>query len=266
MPFAHVNGTDLYYEIHGQGAETIVFSHGLLWSGELFREQVRYFKNRYTCITYDHRGQGKSPDSKTPFDMETLYQDAVSLLLHLKCTPCHFVGLSMGGFIAMRIAARRPDLLKSCILLETSADEEPHKIKYTILNTIVKIFGVKSVTSKVAPIMFGQSFLKDPQKAGLRAEWIGKLEANRKSITRSVDAVIYRRPVFDELKRIQLPVLILVGEEDVATTPEKAERIKSQIPHAKLYRIPAAGHSSTIENPEEVNRRMDEFLRSLSKT
>jgi pimeloyl-ACP methyl ester carboxylesterase len=263
MPIAQVNGTEIYYEIHGNSPETIVFSHGLLWSGEMFREQVRYFKDRYTCITYDHRGQGRSADSKEAFDMEKLYEDAVALLLHLKCTPCHFAGLSMGGFIAMRLAARRPDLLKSCILMETSADAEPNKFKYTLLNTIVKLFGVKSVTSKVMPIMFGQSFLKDPQKAGLRAEWMDKLEANRKSITHSVEAVIGRRPVFDELKRIQLPVLILVGDEDVATVPEKAERIKSQIPHAKLYRIPAAGHTSTIEAPEQVNRRIDKFLQNL---
>ncbi|MCS7018621.1 MAG: alpha/beta hydrolase [Cytophagales bacterium] len=263
MPTANINGTEIYYEVHGNGAQTIVFSHGLLWSGEMFREQVRYFKDRYTCITYDHRGQGRSADSPTAFDMETLYQDAVALLLHLKCTPCHFAGLSMGGFIAMRIAARRPDLLKSCILMETSADAEPHKFKYTLLNTIVKLFGIKAVTAKVMPIMFGQSFLKDPQKAGLRAEWTDRLEANRKSITRSVEAVIHRRPVFDELKRIQLPTLILVGTEDVATVPEKAERIKSQIPHAVLRYIPAAGHTSTIEAPETVNRYIDEFLQNL---
>ena len=61
-------------------------------------------KARYRCVTYDHRGQGQSPASPTPYDMETLAADAAALIGALGAAPVHFVGLSMGGFVGMRLA------------------------------------------------------------------------------------------------------------------------------------------------------------------
>lgn len=263
MAYININGCNTYYEITGNGAETIVFLHGLLWSGDMYRAQVQYFKDHYRCVTYDFRGQGRSQVTDSGYDMESLYEDAVSFITQLNLAPCHFVGLSMGGFIAMRLAARRPDLLKSMILLETSADAEPNVFKYNMLSLIVKLFGVKAVSQKVMTIMFGQSFLNDNQRSELRDEWTEKLNNNPKTITRAVQGVIDRKPVFEELRNITLPSLIIVGEEDVATVPDKAKRIHSQIPRSVLHIIARAGHSATVEEPAEVNKRIDEFLNQI---
>lgn len=264
MPYQEVNGTRLYYEIHGSGKETIVFSHGLLWSGKMFAKQVESFKNRYRCVVYDHRGQGRSDVPEKGYDMETIYEDALGLIRVLALSPCHFAGLSMGGFVAMRLAIRNPELLKSVILMETSADAEPFKFKYTLLNTIVKLFGVKTITHKVMPIMFGQTFLNDPVRMEEVAFWRDELNANKKTIVRAVEGVIHRNTVFDDLKLITLPTLIMVGSEDVATVPEKAERIKTQIEQAQLVTIQNAGHSSSVEEPEQVNTAMNNFIATLS--
>ena len=51
MPYLTVNGANIYYEEHGQGAQTIVFAHGLLWSGQMYEAQVAFFKQHYRCIT-----------------------------------------------------------------------------------------------------------------------------------------------------------------------------------------------------------------------
>lgn len=263
MPTINANGVNLHYEINGNGKETIVFSHGLLWSGKMFREQVKYFQDRYTCVTYDHRGQGQSQVPASGYDMDTVYQDAVALIEKLNLAPCHFLGLSMGGFVGMRIASRRPELLKSLMLLETSADTEPNKSKYNLLNFMVKLFGVKSVSRKVMPIMFGKTFMEDPQRANLRNEWKSYLEANAKTITRAVQGVIDRQGVFEEIAKITLPTLILVGDEDIATVPEKSQRIHKQIKNSKLVIIKNAGHSSCIEEPIQVNKAIEEFLDSL---
>ena len=104
MPVIKINNCDYYYEEHGAGSETILFSHGLLWSGYLFHKQVAFFKRRYRVITYDHRGQGKSSVPKTGYDMDSLYEDVVLLIEHLKLGSVHFAGLSMGGFVGMRLA------------------------------------------------------------------------------------------------------------------------------------------------------------------
>jgi pimeloyl-ACP methyl ester carboxylesterase len=263
MPHIRVHGAQLHYEEHGAGDDTIVFSHGLLWSGEMFREQVAALKDRYRVITFDHRGQGRSEKTRERLDMDALAEDAAELIRQLSPQrPVHFAGLSMGGFVAMRLAARQPQLLKSCLLLETSADPEPaeNKSKYRQMIWVVRLLGTKPVAPKVMRIMFSQSFLADPAQAGLRREWQGRLEALERNIHRAVTGVINRSSVYEELKNIRCPTLVIVGEEDVATVPAKAERIHQAIAGSELVRIPRAGHTSTIENPRDVNRAILDFL------
>lgn len=263
MPIAKINGADIYYEEHGIGPETMLFSHGLLWSGKMFKAQFDYFKARYKCVVYDHRGQGRSEVTENGYDMDALYQDAVALIKHLNLGPCHMVGLSMGGFVAMRVAARNFELLKSLILIETSAEEEPNKFKYNVLNTIVKMFGVKSVAGKVMPIMFGQTFLTDPNRQDEVAFWKNELISNKKTITKAVKGVITREGVMKELDNISIPTLVIVGDEDVATTPDKSKNIKLKIPQARLAIIKGAGHSSTIEEPHQVVDAIEVFLNGV---
>ncbi|MDY7230289.1 alpha/beta fold hydrolase [Hyalangium rubrum] len=263
MPHIRIHGAQLYYEEHGAGTDTIVFSHGLLWSGEMFREQVAVLKDRYRVITFDHRGQGRSEKTADRLDMDSLAEDAAELIRQRSPDkPVHFVGLSMGGFVAMRLAARHPELLKSCILMETSADPEPaeNKPRYRQLSWVVRLLGARLVVSKVMRIMFGQSFLTDPARAELRREWEGRLAGLERNIHRAVTGVIDRSSIHEELKNIRCPTLVLVGEEDVATVPAKAERIHQAIAGSELVRIPRAGHTSTIENPSDVNRALLDFL------
>src|SRR5262249_48302064 len=107
MPMLPVPGAELYYEDSGAGVKTIVFSHGLLWSSRMYDAQVTHLRERYRCVAYDHRGQGRSTVGAARFDMETVYQDGVMLIERLGLAPCHFVGLSMGGFVGIRLAAKR---------------------------------------------------------------------------------------------------------------------------------------------------------------
>src|SRR5262245_2092320 len=99
MPKVPVNGAKLYYEETGQGPETVVFAHGLLWSGRMYDAQVAALKDRYRCITFDFRGHGRSEVTRSGYDMDTLTEDAAALIATLGATPCHFVGLSLGGFV-----------------------------------------------------------------------------------------------------------------------------------------------------------------------
>src|SRR5207244_9055906 len=91
----------------------------------MFDAQVAQFKEHYRCVAFDFRGQGQSEVTRSGYDMETPYEDAVALIEQLGCAPCHFLGLSMGGFIGLRIAARHPGLLRSLVLREPSAGPDP---------------------------------------------------------------------------------------------------------------------------------------------
>ena len=267
MPTLDVNGTTLYYEDTGPGStgQTIVFSHGLLWGTELFAPQIEALRGRYRCIAWDHRGQGRSAaDHRHTIDMELVWQDAVHLLEALGVSRVHFCGLSMGGFCAMRMASRRPDLVRSLILIETSSDPEPieNVPRYRLLTRIVKLVGPRVVNSRVLPIMLGKTILTDPARRGEVARY-GELMSRRRDIWRAVNGVIDRAGIHDELARISVPTVVIVGDEDVATPRAKAEKIASAIKGASLAHIARAGHSSTLEEPAHVIAAMETFLRSL---
>ncbi len=265
MPLIDVNGTSLYYEDTGPGStgETIVFSHGLLWSTELFAPQIAALRGRYRCIAWDHRGQGKSAsDHRHTIGIELVWQDACALLDKLGTGPVHFLGLSMGGFVAMRAAARRPDLVRSLILIETSAKPEPleNVPRYRLLLKVYRTLGPRVTAKKVAQIMLGKSILSDPQRKADVARYTALMSA-RRDVWKAVNGVIDRAPVGDdELGRITARTLVVVGDEDVATRRDKSEHLVATIRGAQLVVIPRAGHSSTVEEPAAVTSAIERFL------
>jgi len=258
-----VNGTGLFVEDTGGDGPIVLFSHGLLWSGEMYRQQVAALRGRYRCITYDHRGQGKSDKPNVPsITIPQVTEDAAALIRHLDAGPVHFVGLSMGGYVGIGLAARQPELLHSLSLLATSADDEPadNARRYRMLCRVVSTLGTRPVTNKVMKIMFGRSFLEDSARAAERKEWREQLNRNRRIIVRAVKGVIERGHLEDELDRISLPTLILSGAQDAAIPPPRMDRLRKMLPHAEFMRIPDAGHTMTVETPQAVNDALSAFL------
>jgi len=260
MPYADLNGAHVHFTDTGGEGQAIVFSHGLLFSGAMFEAQVAVLRDRFRCITFDHRGQGRSGVTPGGYDMETLTSDAAALIRHLGAAPCHFVGLSMGGFVGIRLAAENPELLKSLTLLGTSADREPESnmSKYRMLNLIARWIGLRAVVSRVMPILFGRTFLTDRARAEERKRWADAIVGNdRIGITRAVAGVIERDGCAGLLPGIDMPVGIGVGDEDVATLPGKSERLHVAIRESKLVVFNGAGHSSSIETPASVTDLME---------
>ena len=261
MASIKVNGTTLHYEDCGSGEQTIVFSHGLLWSTRLFDPQVSYFSDRFRCLSYDHRGQGRSdiPDTRS-ISIETLAEDAIAFIESRVQGPCHFVGLSMGGFVGMRVAARRPDLVQSLVLMATQAGPEPAQNvpKYRLLNAIARGGGLRFLSSQVMPIMFGPTFLSDDDRRAERRLWRQRLTSNRRRVYRAVNGVLERGDFTNELSQIVAPCLVLRGEEDAAISLEAAQHMSNHIHGAMFVPIPQAGHSCSIEQ-----RQLDEDVASF---
>lgn len=264
MASISINGCDIYYEDSGgRDKPVVMLSHGLLWSSALFRGQVEGLRDRYRVICYDHRGQGRSSVQRgRSIPIETCYRDAVAMIETLGVGPCHFGGLSMGGFVTIRLAIRRPDLLLSCALIGTNAEAETraNMHSYRRLNRIVRWFGIRPVADQVMPIMFGRSFMSDPTRATERAHWRTQLVANRCSIYRAVNGVIERPSVTHELQKIRIPTLIVGADEDAAIAPEGSRRLHAAIPGSKLVVIRGAGHLSTIEAPKMVTATLRSFI------
>jgi pimeloyl-ACP methyl ester carboxylesterase len=263
MPKLQVDGAELHYEDTGGSGTPVVLAHGLLWSGKLYRFQVEALRKSYRCITFDFRGQGQSEITRSGYDMDTLALDAAQLIEKLNAKPCHFVGLSMGGFVGMRLAARRPELFRSLVLLETAGDEEPplNRPKYRLMGMFTRVFGTRPLVKPIMDILFGKTFMRDPARAALRNSLRDELVGNdvRGSVL-ATGGVIDRRSVMGELSRIGTPTLVLHGDEDVAIKPARAKRTADLIPGSTFQTVPRAGHSSTLEAPEAVNAALQSFF------
>jgi 3-oxoadipate enol-lactonase len=263
MPELQLDGARIHYEDTGGSAPAIVFSHGLLWSTAMYRFQIEAFRKSFRCVAYDHRGQGKSEVTKAGYDMDTLTQDAAQLIEKLGIAPVHFVGLSMGGFVGMRIAARRPELIRSLALIETASDPEPplNVPKYKLLLLASRIFGVPALTPAVMKVMFARPFLTDPARKELRQSMVQALIDNDwVGTARAIDGVLWRKPILpDELSKIRCPTIVVSGELDGAVRPARSERTAKQIPGARFLTVPRAGHTSSIEEPDALNSLLGEF-------
>ena len=257
------NRVQLAVEDSGGGGPTVVFSHGLLYSLRMWDEQVPALRSRFRCIAYDHRGQGESEKPTTGLDMDTLSEDAVALIGALGVGPVHFIGMSMGGFVGMRLAARHPELVRSLILLDTAAGPEPEETvrRYRRLEWVARWFGTWPVAGKVEAIMHGASARKDPARAATLRAWRERLlRVDTAAMNRAVEGVLTRESAIPLLPRIRCPTLVMVGEEDTATVPAKSEEIASAIAGTRLVRIPRAGHMSPIDAPEAVTTELRSFL------
>jgi 3-oxoadipate enol-lactonase len=260
MPLISVNDAELYYEDHGTGNETILFAHGLLWSGRMFQDQIEALKSDFRCISLDFRGQGRSQITADGYGIDQLTSDTIRFIELMKLGPVHFVGLSMGGFVGMRIAATRPDLIQSLALLNTSAEAEAagNRLRYLLMTYTASCFGLRTVLSRVMPIMFAPSFLMDAAKRG---QWEAELLSNRMSgLRRAVRGVVDRHACSELLKNITARTLVIVGAEDRATPPRKGQAIAAGIPNARLVQLSDCGHSSSVEKPEAVTKLLRDLI------
>jgi 3-oxoadipate enol-lactonase len=242
MPTLQVDGASLAFTDTGippdrPDAPTVVFGHGLLFSGWMFHAQVEALRDQYRCVTIDWRGQGASPAPRAGYDMDTLTGDAVALIDSLDAGPVHYVGLSMGGFVGQRLGARHGTLLRSLTLLDTSPDRElPFSaVQDTALALAYSVVGIRPFMPVVLSIMFGPTFRKDPANRPVIDEFVERLQrCERRGIRKAVLAVAARKPIYDELERIDVPTLVIVGSDDVATKPDKARRIAARVAGARL--------------------------------
>ena len=268
MPTIRVNGVNLFYKESGSGPETIVFSHGLLMDHTMFEPQRAMFEKQYRVIAYDHRAQGQSEDPGRGYDMSSIADDAATLIRALKAAPCHFAGLSMGGFAGMRVAAHHPELIRTLTLMNTTGNREKlsNRIKYAFLAQMVKIFSPAPFTPIAVKELFGRTTRQSAEKRAMLDAWTAKLRARPKNIAPSLQAVMNRRQFrADEMAAIRCPTLIITGEDDTAQPPRNSQSLAAGIRGAKMICIPGAGHSSSLEQPEAVIAAMRELLQTAEK-
>jgi pimeloyl-ACP methyl ester carboxylesterase len=262
MPTVQTNGIEMYYERKGSG-EPLLLVPGLLFGAEHWRPQMDALAPEYDVIAVDLRGQYHTPttDEQADYDMWNQAEDVHGLIQALGIAPTHYAGLSMGGFIGMRIALKHPEDLRDLVLIDTqSHSEDPDKVaRYEAFRKLY-LEGVMEPLRAVIPnTFFCDDFIAN--RDDLVQAWLDTLMGgNHQGTVRTSLAVDMRDDITHRLGEIRLPTLVAHGTEEVAIEMEKAEEMASLIPGASFERIEGAGHQSNVDHPDEVSNLIREFL------
>ncbi|MEL0168583.1 MAG: alpha/beta fold hydrolase [Pseudomonadaceae bacterium] len=252
MAYLTVNDVRLHFERFPQpGKPVLVLSHSLFFDWRMFEPLIELLHPHFDILAYDHRGQGLSSRAGQ-LDMDTLTDDVAALIDLLDLAPCYFAGNSMGGFVALRLAARYPERLAGCIVMGSSADQEHQLAEFEPLVRKLAEEGAADQVDTLMYIMFGDQTLRSPEHAALCAHWRDQMRKLGPEIGAAAMEVIHRRSVLNELKALRVPLLVLAGEQDHAYERSLSEQIIAQSGHGECRVIEAAGHSVALEQPERV--------------
>ena len=262
MPAAKINGTSIYYQDEGKrDGPVLILSHSIFFDQRMFDPLVELLGSDYRIIRYDHRAHGQSARSEMPIiDIETLTADANALIDILDAAPCYFLGNSMGCFVALQLAIHQPQLLKGALVLGGSGEKEYKREEFEPLVTEMAAQGTAPFIDTLTHIMFGDTIVADPARANVVKKWQQYMLELGPDAARCAWGVINRKGILDELRACQVPLLVLVGEEDHSNEIPRSQAIADAAPQSEMHVIEKAGHSLALEAPEAVAARVRAFI------
>lgn len=244
-----------------ESKQPIIFVHGFPYDHTMWDKQVEYLQNDYYCITYDIRGLGGSVIGDGQYTMESYVDDFLEIISKLKLHKPVLCSLSMGGYMAFRAVERSQDTFSSLILCDTKAEADSDEGKLARANKIKQINeeGIEAFVNGFVPTCFAESTINN--KSELFNSILIKCKTNDPiGVKGALIAMLSRTDTTSYLSRINIPTLLIVGEEDVLTPPETMELISSKIDNSEFVIIPEVGHMTPIENPAAVNEAIGSFL------
>lgn len=255
-------GATLYYSDSGpRSAPAVVFGHGLLFSSSMFHHQIDALNATFRCVSVDWRGHGLSR-ARGEFTIDDIGDDLEALIEHVGA-PVHYVGHSMGAYVALPLAAERPELFRSLTLVGASANAEDPDVaaRYHRFAAIYRTLGKSLVAQRVKDIMFSTASLRNPRVKRDIEHWVEEIGyPARGQMRRAILAVANRHGAQLEASNITVPTQIIAGDEDAANPIARSHRLKELIPHAPLHTLRGVGHVAPLEAPNDVTRLLKTFF------
>jgi 3-oxoadipate enol-lactonase len=257
MPLASIADIKLYYEMFGRG-EPVIFIHGLGSSGRDWHNQVEFFSKHYQVITVDLRGHGQSSKRAGPYSMLLFAADMVDLITSLGIKPCHVVGISLGGMIAFQLAASRPDLFRSMVVVNSRPEfiirTFREYIKLWQRDLIARLFGMRTVGKMISKQLFPKL-----EQESLRKELVQHWSENdSRAYRESLHAMVGWSAV-GQLGSMDIPTLVVAAEDDYTPLSYK-EAYVTQMPQAEMVVIPDSRHYTPLDRPDIFNKTLMKFL------
>lgn len=272
-----INSEELAYVEEGQGTKTLIFIHGLSSNLEAWKKNISGLSDTYRCIALDLPGYGKSSKNKIDYSLVE-YAAIIRKFAEEKQleTPV-LVGHSMGGQIAVHTVQQYPGYFEKLVLvapagIETFTEEEARIMKISYTPEMVK-----NATDAQIRSNFLVNFHEFPEDAEFMIEdRIAMKSASdfgvySEIIVNNICAML-EEPVFQDLDKINIPVMIIYGKND-QLIPNKyfhptqdieflITAAEKKVPNLTVERIGEAGHFVNFEKASEVNEKIDRFIQN----
>jgi 3-oxoadipate enol-lactonase len=259
------DGAVIAYEVTGSGP-ALVFAHGMGGNLMSWWQQVPHFAHKHRCVTLSQRGFGASRNSPEGPKLSAFADDVVALLDHLKVDKAVFIGQSLGGWTGVELTLAHPERVAALVLSNTtgtldydsSGDGGVERWRASQPKKLADFTaaGVHPATSLVFAreqpalhsLYYAIERMNDP--------------APREALFRQLRAARTRR--MDVARKITCPVMCITGEQDITICPAGVHFVAKHMPNARVFEVPATGHSVYFERATIFNAKLCEFLAEIS--
>ncbi len=248
----------LHYLDEGAG-EAVVLLHGLGSRASDWRAQIDAL-GRYRVIAPDLRGHGDTPAPPRPWRIADFAGDVLELLDRLGVERAHVVGFSLGGMVALEIAARAPGRLASLCIINAAPLSGPRppalRIVYWTRRLVIRLLGLGALGR-----MIGRKLFPRPEQADIANRFAVQLERMPKSSYLATLDAIYRWDLALDCAALHVPTLVLAADQDYTPVQLKRDFV-SKLPNGRLQVIADSRHASPLDQAERVNALLLAFLAS----
>ena len=256
------DGARTVYEVHGEaGAPALLLGHAQILSRAQFAPQVAAFAGRYRVVALDFRGHGDSPVSPAPYSMEALALDAVAVLDAEGIGRAHYLGSSLGGMVGFALALEHRSRLASAAFLATQG-ALPAASAARLRQTAARLAALgDSMAPAAAGLMarYTTQAWREADPAG-HARLVEVAAANPLAGYAHSGAAIAAMDYDGRLGEIDTPALVVAGEHDAPTPPDRMALYRDGIRGAEMAVIAGAGHFPNWDRAGEFNRVYAGFL------
>lgn len=256
MPTIALKGRAYAYEDRGQGTPLLLL-HGFPFSSESFWPQLEAPPAGFRLLVPDHRGFGASAPAEGPSTMEAMADDALGLLDALGLSSAVVGGVSMGGYVSLALARLDPGRVRGLVLIDTQSfpDDEAGKARRETVAQDVLANGVKGLVAGMLPKLFASGTAPAIRQ---RVEAL-MLRQSPQAVAAAARGMALRTDSREILARFSGPTLVICGEEDAITPPEKSKVMADLVNGATLELVRGAGHLTNLEQPERFRELLEAF-------
>jgi 3-oxoadipate enol-lactonase len=229
----------------------VLFLHGIRGNRRNWHGQVEFFAQRFKAAAWDARGYGDSEDYEGPLHFEYFSGDVLRVAEHFKARKFHLVGMSMGGRIARNVALRAPERVHSIVMIST----DPGFDTLSTSRVMQFVNERRDRTPQSLKMLLGSG--------SSRAAYEQLLDSVSRIHEASYQKALEASVAQDRgapIDKLQVPTLVIAGEEDTAYPPELAEDMARRIPGAKFVMFERTGHLANLEQPERFNQVVFDFI------